>query len=93
MGWLLSRVQGNRWRYKQREGELAREPELFARVEALLGEVKAEQDGTLDGEEGRVVERLRKLGRETLEAWLRASEQKRCAPVNARKAAKKKSAA
>jgi hypothetical protein len=69
--------------------ELARRPELFARMEALLAQVRSEQTGSLDEAEEAVVQQLRALGREALSAWMRETSAGVPAPGGARRGGKK----
>ncbi|MEN9840318.1 MAG: hypothetical protein RL376_118 [Verrucomicrobiota bacterium] len=73
--------------------KLAKEPALFARMAALVNEVEAEKGGTLEEAEERMVKCVREAGREALNSWMEASAQGMPQPVNARRGAKKKSAA
>lgn len=73
--------------------KLAESPALFARMAELVGEVEVEKGGTLDDAEERVVKRMREAGREVLASWLQAKAQAQPRPADARRAAKKKSAA
>ena len=82
----------SRERVEKMVEELAREPGLFERMEALMKEVRAEQGGSLDRAEGAVVEGVRGLGREAMEVWLREAAGRQEAPAKARKGAKKNSA-
>lgn len=69
--------------------QLARQPELFAKVEGLLAQVRSEQLGTLDEAEEEIVRRLRELGNQTLNAWLREKAAEVPAPPKARRSSKK----
>lgn len=69
--------------------QLARRPELFARMEALLAQVRSEQIERLDEAEEAVVQQLRALGKETLSVWLREKAAGVSAPAGARRGAKK----
>lgn len=73
--------------------KLAESPALFARISSLVGEVDAEKGGTLDEAEERVVKSIREAGREVLKGWMEASAQALPRPMDARRSAKKKSAA
>ena len=73
--------------------KLARSPALFARMAELVSEVDAETGGTLDEAEERVVKRMREAGREVLAGWIQASAEALPRPIDARRGAKKKSAA
>jgi hypothetical protein len=86
-------LKPSRYEVEQLVEKLAATPELFAKVAALVGEVDAEKGHTLDEAETRVIERLRALGRETLQTWLQAQAQTVTPPARARRSAKKKSTA
>jgi hypothetical protein len=72
---------------------LQQRPELFAQIEALVAEVGAEQGGSLDQAEAVIVQRLRSLGRGSLETWMRERAARAPVPPEARRSAKKKSGA
>ena len=73
--------------------KLEESPELFARIAALVGEVDAEKGGTLDEAEERVVKSIREAGREVLKGWMESSAEALPRSIDARRGAKKKSAA
>jgi hypothetical protein len=72
---------------------LAESPALFARIAVLVGEVDAEKGGTLDEAEERILKGVREAGLEVLKSWMSESAKALPRPVDARRGAKKKSAA
>jgi hypothetical protein len=69
--------------------ELAQRPELFARLEGLLKQVRSEKGEGLDEVEELVVEQVRGLGQEILSEWLHARAVSEAGPAGARRGGKK----